>query len=67
MSKGYAAHNYYVYIITNKTILYIGVTNSLVKRLYYYNNPKPHSKSFSHKYKYLIYFEYFSDIETAIG
>ena len=71
MSKVIAAHNYYVYIITNKikTVLYIGVTNNLVDRLYYHNNPEAHSKSFSHKYKckYLLYFEHFTDIETAIN
>jgi putative endonuclease len=71
MSKVSAAHNYYVYIITNKnkTVLYIGVTNNLVERLYYHNNPEAHSKSFSHKYKckYLIYYEHFLDIEIAIS
>ncbi|APY08270.1 endonuclease [Winogradskyella sp. J14-2] len=70
MSKVIAAHNYYVYIITNKnkTVLYIGVTNNLVDRLHYHNNPEAHSKSFSHKYKckHLIYYEHFLDIEVAI-
>ena len=69
MPKVNAEHNYYVYIITNKskTVLYIGVTNNLVERLYYHNNPEAHSKSFSQKYKckHLIYYEYFSDVETA--
>lgn len=71
MSKVNADHNYYVYIITNKnkTVLYIGITNNLVDRLYYHNNPEAHSKHFSHKYrcKYLIYYEHFLEVETAIS
>ena len=70
MVKLISQHNYYVYIITNKnkTVLYIGVTNSLKERLYYHNNPEAHSKSFSHKYKckYLLYYEHFFEIEDAI-
>ncbi|WP_178987029.1 GIY-YIG nuclease family protein [Winogradskyella schleiferi] len=70
MSKVNAAHNYYVYNITNKnkTVLYIGVTNNLADRLFYHNNPEAHSKSFSHKYKckHLIYCEHFSNVESAI-
>lgn len=70
MPKVTASHNYYVYIITNtnKTVLYIGVTNNLKERIFYHSNPEAHSKSFSHKYKckYLIYFEHFFEIEDAI-
>ncbi|WP_317190641.1 GIY-YIG nuclease family protein [Winogradskyella marina] len=52
-----------------KTKPYFSVTNNLVDRLYYHNNPEAHSKSFSHKYKckYLIYYEHFTDVETAIN
>ena len=70
MYKTLGSHNYYVYILTNKskTVLYIGMTNSLKERLYFHNNPEAHSKSFTHKYKcnYLIYYERFSDVEEAI-
>ena len=65
-----ADHNYYVYILTNKnkTVLYVGVTNNLKERLYFHANPLPFSKAFTAKYnvKYLIYYEHYSDIETAI-
>ena len=68
--KTLGTHNYYIYILTNKTrtVLYTGVTNSLKERLYYHRNPLPFSKAFTTRYKcfYLIYFEHFSDIDIAI-
>ena len=64
-------HNYYVYILTNKnkTVLYTGVTNNLIERLYFHNNPLPFSKAFTVKYKcfFLIYYEHFTEIESAIN
>ncbi|MBP1841357.1 GIY-YIG nuclease family protein [Formosa algae] len=63
-------HNYYVYIVTNKnkTVLYTGVTGNLKERLYIHNNPNPCSKAFTAKYNcvFLVYYEHFSCIETAI-
>jgi putative endonuclease len=68
--KTLGTHNYYVYILTNKTktVLYIGVTNNLKERLYSHKNPEAISKSFTTKYKvfYLVYYEYFTDINQAI-
>ena len=68
--KTKGSHNYYVYILTNKTktVLYTGVTNNLKERLHYHANPLPFSKAFTAKYKchYLIYYEHFLDIEDAI-
>ncbi|MBQ0787224.1 MAG: GIY-YIG nuclease family protein [Oceanihabitans sp.] len=68
--KTKGSHNYYVYILTNKskTVLYTGVTNNLAERLYFHNNPLPFSKAFTAKYKcsYLIYHEHFFEIEDAI-
>tara|TARA_R110001632_G_scaffold190548_2_gene311196 strand:- start:4170 stop:4475 length:306 start_codon:yes stop_codon:yes gene_type:complete len=64
-------HNYYVYMLTNKTktVLYTGVTNNLKDRLYFHTNPLPFSKAFTTKYKcfYLIYYEHFQDVNIAIG
>ena len=61
--------NYYVYITTNKTnhVLYTGVTNNLVKRIYEHKNK--FVSSFTSKYKVdkLIYYEIFSDINEAIS
>ncbi len=70
MNKIQAQHNYFVYILTNKnkTVLYTGVTNNLKERLYFHSNPEPYSKAFTAKYKaiYLIYYELFTNIDTAI-
>lgn len=63
--------NYYVYIITNekKTVLYIGVTNDIQKRLsQHYFDSQNAKKSFAGKYNcyYLLYYEIFEDINLAI-
>ena len=68
--KTKGSHNYYVYILTNKTksVLYTGVTNNLKERLYFHKNPLPFSKAFTAKYRcfYLVYYEHFFEIEDAI-
>ncbi len=53
----------------NKTVLYVGVTENLKQRLFFHANPEPFSKAFTAKYKvkYLIYYEHFTNIETAIN
>ena len=55
-------------MLTNKsnTVIYIGVTSDLLKRLYQHKN-KTH-KGFTSKYNCdkLVYFEEFSDINQAI-
>jgi len=64
-------HNYFVYIVTNKskTVLYTGFTTDLKERLYYHENPEPFSKAFTAKYKchYLIYWEHYTDVQMAIN
>ena len=64
--------NYYVYIITNenKSVLYIGVTNDIQKRLsQHYFDSQNAKKSFAGKYNcyYLLYYESFDDINLAIS
>lgn len=71
MQKTLGTHNYYVYILTNrnKTVLYTGVTNNLIDRLRFHReDANINTKAFTSKYKcfYLIYFEHFSEIESAI-
>jgi putative endonuclease len=64
--------NYYVYIITNenKSVLYIGVTNDIQKRLsQHYFDSQNAKKLFAGKYNcyYLLYYESFDDINLAIS
>jgi len=59
---------YFDYVITNKqhSVLYTGVTNNLIKRVYGHKSKVV--KSFSEKYNVykLVYYEVFESIETAI-
>ncbi|MCT4613966.1 MAG: GIY-YIG nuclease family protein [Marinifilaceae bacterium] len=63
--------NSYVYITTNpkKTVLYIGVTNNLKRRIYEHFHNKGKNTSFAGKYYCynLVYFEHFTNIEEAIA
>ena len=60
---------YYVYILTNKnlTVLYTGVTNDLVRRVYEHKNHLD-KNSFTAKYKTtrLVYFEETTDVRSAL-
>ena len=60
---------YYVYMLTNKhhTVLYTGVTNDLIRRVYEHKNHLDKG-SFTAKYKVtkLVYFEETSDIRAAL-
>ncbi len=58
----------YVYFMTNKnnTVIYIGVTSNLIKRVYQHKTKS--YKGFTKKYNCdkLVYFEEFEDINQAI-
>jgi putative endonuclease len=59
---------YYVYMMTNKSrMLYTGVTNDLMRRVYEHKNKL--IKGFTSKYKiqYLVYYETTSSIDSAIA
>lgn len=60
--------NYYVYIITNKnnTVLYTGVTNDLIRRVYEHREHL--IKGFTEKYNVgkLVYYEMYTDVNQAI-
>ncbi len=65
-------HNYYVYILTNvqKTVLYIGVTNSLENRIAQHKaDALGDRKTFAGKYNcyYLVHMEHFKYIANAIA
>src|SRR4051812_8024765 len=61
--------NAFVYIMSNeyRTVLYIGVTNNLERRVWEHRNGE--GGDFTRKYRahYLIYYEVISDIITAIN
>jgi putative endonuclease len=62
------SRQYYVYIMTNvrNTVLYVGVTNDLVRRIY--EHKEKLVSGFTKKYNIvkLVYYEVFDDIENAI-
>ncbi len=62
-------HDYYVYILTNKTnsVLYIGVTNDLSRRLAQHREGGEHHFSARYNTRKLVYFEPFAGIENAIS
>lgn len=68
MCFGVGIMQYYIYIMTNRhnTVLYTGVTNDIKKRTYQHKNKL--YKGFTQKYNInkLVYFEYTSDIYSAI-
>ena len=62
-------HNYYVYILTtdNNKVMYIGVTNDLMRRVYEHQNKL--IKGFTRRYNIqkLVYFEQGTDITAVIA
>ncbi len=62
--------NYYVYMMSNahNTVLYIGVTNNLIKRVYEHKHHMD-KDSFTSQYnaEKLVYYEWTNDIESAIA
>lgn len=60
--------NYYIYILTNwdNTVIYVGVTNDLVRRLYEHKNKLYDGFTKKYNLNKLVYFELFFDINEAI-
>ena len=60
--------NYYVYILTNSynTVLYVGVTNNLVRRIYEHKNKLVDGFTKKYNLNKLVYFEETTDINSAI-
>lgn len=69
-TKPAMSNNYFVYILTNKnhTVLYIGVTNNLVRRLQEHKT-RSTKYQFTNKYNInkLVYFEEYENIRNAIA
>lgn len=67
----FGGHNYFVYIVTNinRTVLYIGVTNDLERRMKEHEfDSKSVKRHFAGKYNayFLVYWERFEYIDHAI-
>ena len=60
--------NYYVYILASKKqgVLYIGITNNLMKRVYEHRQGFVHSFTKDYFVKKLVYFEETNDIKAAL-
>ena len=60
--------NYYIYILTNwnNTVMYIGVTNNLQRRLFEHKNKLIDGFSKKYNCNKLVYYELFFDINDAI-
>lgn len=58
----------YIYILTNPTnnVLYIGVTNNLVRRIYEHKQKMLEGFSSRYNLTKLVYYEQFDDIAKAI-
>lgn len=61
--------NYYVYIVTNweKSVLYVGVTNDMSRRLHEHYSGSIHGFTRQYSCKYLIYYEQHQYIANAIN
>ena len=59
---------YYVYIITNKTnsVLYTGVTNNLIRRIYEHKNKMVEGFTKKYNVSKLVYFEESQNVKSAI-
>ena len=62
-------NNYCVYLMTNKykTVLYIGVTNNLQRRVYEHKNGLIDGFTKTYNCKYLVYYEHFTRMDYAIN
>ncbi|MEK7125625.1 MAG: GIY-YIG nuclease family protein [Patescibacteria group bacterium] len=61
-------HNYFTYITTNKrhTVFYVGVTNSLERRVWQHKHRTTNSFTKRYNVDKLVYYEHFDFIESAI-
>ncbi len=59
---------YYVYILTNftNTVLYTGVTNDLIRRIYEHKNKTTHGFTAKYNVNKLLFYEATDNIESAI-
>ena len=60
---------FYVYIVTNfyKTVLYVGMTNNLMRRLNEHESSAIPGFSCRYRCKYLVHYEKYGDVLIAIS
>jgi putative endonuclease len=60
---------FYVYMMTNQSrvVLYTGITNSLVRRVWQHQNSEIEGFTKTYKVNRLVYYECFNDPRTAIA
>ena len=61
-------HNYYIYILSNwnNKIIYVGMTNDLIRRIYEHKNKIVNGFTKKYNLNKLVYYEYTSDVNSAI-
>jgi putative endonuclease len=62
-------YNFWVYIVTNRnqSVLYIGVTSSLSRRIWQHRNGTGANFPAAYQCKKLIYYEHYSNVHEAIA
>ncbi len=62
------SYDYYVYILSNwnNKVIYVGMTNNLVRRLYEHKNKLVDGFTKKYNVSKLIYFEHTTDVTAAI-
>ena len=59
---------YYVYIMASKSgVIYVGVTNNLIKRAYEHKEGLIDGFTEKYKVKHLVYYEVSKDVNSAIA
>ena len=63
------SHDYYVYILTNwnNTVMYIGMTNDLRRRLYEHKNKMVEGFTKRYNVHTLVYYEHAMDVYGALA
>ena len=62
-------HRYYVYFMSNRNrnVLYIGVTNDLVRRVKEHRSGEIPGFTYKYRCHHLLYYEEYNDINLAIA
>jgi putative endonuclease len=62
-------YDFWIYIVTNRndSVLYIGITNSLSRRVWEHRNGTAANFSAAYQCKKLIYYEHYSNVHEALA